>query len=166
MLSKEDNELLCRVGRGTPMGNLIREYWIPALTSAELPEADGAPLRLRLLPRVIDREAQKTTSYTGIAGIHQQDQAVTESMGAIIDRTEEHLGTSDAMVIRARRRVHDAARALRDRGVPPPGVDYPGVYLRRSGGVILPGDADWIEATRELRRASGDARPADALAPA
>jgi phthalate 4,5-dioxygenase oxygenase subunit len=62
MLSKEDNELLCRVGRGTPMGNLIREYWIPALTSAELPEADGAPLRLRLLARVIDREAQKTTS--------------------------------------------------------------------------------------------------------
>jgi hypothetical protein len=37
MLSHEDNELLCRVGRGTPMGNLMRQYWIPALPSAEFP---------------------------------------------------------------------------------------------------------------------------------
>ena len=35
---------------------------------------------------LIDREAQRTSSYTGIAGIHQQDQAVTESMGPIFDR--------------------------------------------------------------------------------
>jgi len=33
MLNKEDNELVCRVGPGTPMGNLMREYWIPALQS-------------------------------------------------------------------------------------------------------------------------------------
>src|SRR5438477_2444291 len=49
MLSKEDNEFLCRVGPGTPMGNLIREYWIPALVTEELPEADGPPIRTRLL---------------------------------------------------------------------------------------------------------------------
>src|SRR5439155_3353455 len=65
---------------------------------------------------LIDREAQRTESFTGIAGIHQQDQAVTESMGPIYDRTQEHLGTSDAMVIRTRRRVLSAARALRDSG--------------------------------------------------
>jgi hypothetical protein len=35
----------------------------------------------------------------------------------------------------------------------PPGVDDPGVYAVRSGGVVLPRNADWIEATRELRRA-------------
>ena len=80
---------------------------------------------------LIDREAQRRESFTGIAGIHQQDQAVTESMGPIYDRTQEHLGTSDAMVIRTRRRVINAARALRDErrrsawrrrpeGVPPP----------------------------------------------
>jgi phthalate 4,5-dioxygenase oxygenase subunit len=113
---------------------------------------------------VIDRDAQKATSYTGIAGIHQQDQAITESMGPVIDRTEEHLGTSDAMVIRTRRRALNAAKALRDRGETPPGVDDPTVYLPRSVGVVLPRDAHWVEATRELRRASGDARPADALA--
>src|SRR5215216_4018967 len=49
MLSKEENELLCRVGPGTPMGNLMREYWLPALMSSELPAPDCPPLRLRLL---------------------------------------------------------------------------------------------------------------------
>ena len=33
MLSSEDNELLCRVGPGTPMGDLMRQYWMPALRS-------------------------------------------------------------------------------------------------------------------------------------
>jgi phthalate 4,5-dioxygenase len=49
MLSKEDNEVLVRVGSGTPMGELLRSYWIPALLSSELPEPDGKPIRLRLL---------------------------------------------------------------------------------------------------------------------
>ena len=49
MLSKEDNELLCRVGPGTPMGDLMRQYWIPAVTSAELPAPDSPPLRVKLL---------------------------------------------------------------------------------------------------------------------
>src|SRR5688500_7256460 len=49
MLSKEDNELLTRVGPGTPMGELMRQYWILALISPELPENDGSPLRVRLL---------------------------------------------------------------------------------------------------------------------
>jgi hypothetical protein len=102
---------------------------------------------------LIDRKAQRTESFTGIAGIHQQDQAVTESMGPIYDRTQEHLGTSDAMVIRTRRRVINAARALRDNAVTPPGVDNPAVYRHRSGGVILPRDADWLEATKGLRQA-------------
>ena len=37
MLSQQDNEFLVRTGRGTPMGNLMRRYWIPALLSWELP---------------------------------------------------------------------------------------------------------------------------------
>src|SRR5712692_5046586 len=49
MLSKEVNELLCRVGPGTPMGDLMRYYWIPGALSSELPEADGRPVRFRLL---------------------------------------------------------------------------------------------------------------------
>ena len=49
MLTQEQNELLCRVGPGTPMGNLMRQYWIPALLSSEVPRPDGDPLRVRLL---------------------------------------------------------------------------------------------------------------------
>ena len=103
----------------------------------------------------IDREWQrmKGGDYTGIAGIHTQDQAVTESMGAIYDRTQEHLGSSDAMVIRTRRRLLDAARALGERGTIPPGVDHPEVYRQRSGGVIVPEGTNWVEATAELRKA-------------
>jgi phthalate 4,5-dioxygenase oxygenase subunit len=49
MLANQDNELLCRVGPGTPMGNLMRQYWMPAIRSDELPSPDCAPLRVRLL---------------------------------------------------------------------------------------------------------------------
>ena len=49
MLSKQQNDFICKVGRGTPMGELMRQYWIPALLSSELPEPDGRPVRLRLL---------------------------------------------------------------------------------------------------------------------
>ncbi|MFJ1211658.1 Rieske 2Fe-2S domain-containing protein [Burkholderia pyrrocinia] len=49
MLSHEDNEMLCRVGPGTPGGALMRRYWHPVCTSAQLPDPDGAPLRIRLL---------------------------------------------------------------------------------------------------------------------
>jgi phenylpropionate dioxygenase-like ring-hydroxylating dioxygenase large terminal subunit len=49
MLSRDDNDLLCRVGPGTPMGALLRQYWIPALMTGELPRADGPPVRVRLL---------------------------------------------------------------------------------------------------------------------
>lgn len=49
MLSKEENEMLTRVGPGTPMGSLLRQYWQPALLSSELPKPDGPPLRVLLL---------------------------------------------------------------------------------------------------------------------
>ena len=42
MLSREDNERLTRVGPGTPMGELLRELWTPALRSAALIGGDAA----------------------------------------------------------------------------------------------------------------------------
>ena len=48
MLSVRDNELLTKVGPGTPMGDLMRHYWLPTLISSEL-EPDGDVLRIRLL---------------------------------------------------------------------------------------------------------------------
>src|SRR5688572_2008071 len=49
MLSPQDNERLVRIGPGTPMGDLMRRFWLPALLEVELAEPDGPPVRLRLL---------------------------------------------------------------------------------------------------------------------
>ena len=49
MLSKEDNELLTRVGPGTPMGDVMRRYWMPAVLSEDVPEPDCPPVRVRIL---------------------------------------------------------------------------------------------------------------------
>ena len=48
MTTKAENETLTRVAAGTPMGELMRQYWMPALKSEEL-VADGQPVRLMLL---------------------------------------------------------------------------------------------------------------------
>jgi phenylpropionate dioxygenase-like ring-hydroxylating dioxygenase large terminal subunit len=49
MLKQEINELLTRTGPGTDMGNLFRQYWIPALLAEELPEPGSPPVRVKLL---------------------------------------------------------------------------------------------------------------------
>jgi nitrite reductase/ring-hydroxylating ferredoxin subunit len=49
VLSAQDNEILTRVGPGTPMGDLLRRYWTPACLSSEIPTPDCVPLRVRLL---------------------------------------------------------------------------------------------------------------------
>jgi phthalate 4,5-dioxygenase len=86
----------------------------------------------------IDREAQSNgTIFSGIVNIHLQDQAVTESMGPITDHAWEHLGPSDRMLARTRRRVLQAARKFRDTGHAPPGVDDPQVYLGARAGYFL-----------------------------
>jgi len=49
MLSREDNELLTRTNAGTPMGELLRRYWLPAFLSSEIAEPDCPPARVKLL---------------------------------------------------------------------------------------------------------------------
>ena len=49
MMTEETNKLLTRTGPGTPMGELLRRYWIPAMLGSELPEPDCPPVRAKLL---------------------------------------------------------------------------------------------------------------------
>jgi phenylpropionate dioxygenase-like ring-hydroxylating dioxygenase large terminal subunit len=49
MLSKAENDVICRTGPGTTMGEFFRRFWLPTLISSELPEPDCAPIRLTLL---------------------------------------------------------------------------------------------------------------------
>jgi phenylpropionate dioxygenase-like ring-hydroxylating dioxygenase large terminal subunit len=124
-------------------------------------QADGTgwfersrPVARRDNDYLLDREMQfNGESYTGLPSVFLEDQAITESMGTIYERTQEHLGTSDTMVIYTRRALIRAAEALRDHGITPPGVDEPEVYAQRSGGVILPRNAGVFDATAELRKA-------------
>jgi hypothetical protein len=79
-------------------------------------------------------------------GRQLQDQAVTESMGAITDHAYEHLAPSDQMVTRTRRRLLLAARALRENGALPPGVKDPDVFRGARSGYFISEDASpWQE---------------------
>ena len=82
---------------------------------------------------LIDREAQRTKTYSGIDGISQQDQAVTESMGPLTDWDFEHLAPSDRMITTARRRLLGALKA-HQAGERPPMADTPEVYYQARGG--------------------------------
>jgi len=153
-----------RGSQGTgPTGNIFPEY---------LPQSSDWFGRFRFKTNAsndfeIDRDLQRTgkggAGFTGIRSLLMQDAAMTYSMGPIFDRSKEHLASADAMVIQVRRRLLNAVKAYQERGITPSGVDEPEVYQVRSGGVYLPPDADWVEATRDLRRAFVDHPELDPL---
>jgi phthalate 4,5-dioxygenase oxygenase subunit len=91
-----------------------------------------------------DRAAMKSgESWCGIEGFANQDIACQESMGPIVDRTREHLGTSDVAIIRMRRRMLEAVERFQN-GEPLIGHDPSIPYDRlRSEQKILPIDAPW-----------------------
>src|SRR6266545_2806357 len=103
---------------------------------------------------MIDYEAQKTKIFSGIPPIKLQDVAMTEGMGPVLDRTHEHLGTTDMAIIQMRRCMLNAVKALRDRDQAPPGVDDPDAYAVRSATVYLPKEQSWWQASREQLRVS------------
>ena len=49
MITKDENELLCRVENGAPMGKLMRQHWVPICLSEEVAEADGDPVTAKIL---------------------------------------------------------------------------------------------------------------------
>ena len=108
-------------------------------------------------------EVQKTKNFTGIPSVRLQDSAVIWSMGSIMDRTKEHLGTADSTIIRVRRRMLRAIEAFRDRGVVPPGVDQPELYRVRSCQAILPAGVDWQEALADWHNARTPEHPTGGL---
>jgi phenylpropionate dioxygenase-like ring-hydroxylating dioxygenase large terminal subunit len=83
---------------------------------------------------LIDRKVQTDETYTGVVGISEQDQMVTESMGPITDWDFEHLAPSDRMITTARRRLLNALNAYRKDGKRPPCADTPETYYQAHGG--------------------------------
>ncbi len=108
----------------------------------------------------INREEQANwVSYTGIAGVRIQDCAVTETMGVIYQRDHEHLGTTDQFIIRVRRRLIQMAKALRENGETPVGVDDPEAYRQRSGEMIIPRASDFYVHYKGLRERFNSSLP-------
>jgi phenylpropionate dioxygenase-like ring-hydroxylating dioxygenase large terminal subunit len=78
----------------------------------------------------IDRAMQKAGHYTGIWSIAMQDKAMIEGMTRTVDRSLEHLGSSDIAVIAARRRLIKLARDLEE-GIEPVAATHPELYRVR-----------------------------------
>jgi phthalate 4,5-dioxygenase oxygenase subunit len=134
----------------------FRLWWHPErrLTDEELAELEsGGVVMPDLIPGtfltaenrsndyLIDRAKQASgASYTGIRSISAQDFAVQEDQGGfVMDRSLEHLVSSDAAIIAVRKRLLDAAKALGDGAEPPEAADGD-LYRIRSLDVVLPRD--------------------------
>ncbi len=107
------------------------------------------PIRRRENDYLIDRNKQKTTSFTGIDGLSEQDAAIADSQGLIHDRTRELLGQTDLGVVKFRRTVLAAAEAVSE-GKAPRGAETPAAYRVHSGDLLSPPDQT-IEAALDER---------------
>ena len=102
---------------------------------------------------LVDHRLAKSELMIGIPFlVNLQDRAMTETMGPIYDRTQEHLGTTDAMVIYVRQRLIAAARALHDESRVPANVDDPTLCRVRPASILLPEGDSWITATEKARQ--------------
>ena len=135
-------------------------YWYAVFTSFAAP-VDKATMRAQRLasctlpdyaPRAgrhndwgYDPEEQRTATYTGMGmDINVHDQWAVESMGAIQDRTQEHLGTSDRIIIAARRRFFRAIDDVAEGRDPP--------LTRGADAVRGPATIDAVGPAQDLER--------------
>ena len=98
-------------------------------------DARFVPIRNRGNDYLIDREDQKHRTYTGIRGISEQDAAIQDSQGIVADRSREHLGPTDAAIVKFRRMMLDGAREL-SAGVEPAAARDGAAYTVRSGSAL------------------------------
>ncbi len=96
---------------------------------------DYVPIRNRGNDYLIDRDEQKHRSFTGVKGIAEQDAMAQDSQGLIVDRTREKLSPTDVAVVRFRRVMLEAAKALQA-GKEPVAARLDAQYCLRAGGAI------------------------------
>jgi phenylpropionate dioxygenase-like ring-hydroxylating dioxygenase large terminal subunit len=107
----------------------------------DVDQATFRSVRNRRNNYMLDRQVQKTETFTGIEGVNVQDRAIQESMGPIVDRSREHLGPADKAVIQARRLLLQAVKTVSEGGTPR-GI-APTYYTLRATQGVVPRDADW-----------------------
>lgn len=112
------------------------------------------PIRNKRNDYMINREAQRTLSYSGITGVREQDSAIQEGQGLIYDRTKERLCASDAAIKALRRMMLREVRALMD-GVEPVAPHRPETYRVRPTNRSIGADQNWIDAMKDELLAEG-----------
>jgi phenylpropionate dioxygenase-like ring-hydroxylating dioxygenase large terminal subunit len=95
------------------------------------------PLRNRDNDYLIDRQAQRHKTFTGIEGVSEQDAMIQDSQGVIADRTREHLGPTDVAIIEFRKLMLRGARDLA-RGIEPAAARAAAGYRLRGGSIVAP----------------------------
>ena len=142
-----------------PLSEEDRRGWKGRVPEGGMLEDDGSGVgRGRFAANLennyrIDRARQRSSNFTGLEDSPPlQDAAIQESMGPIVDRSREHLGASDAGIIRVRQRLLESALRLRDQGEEPPGVCDPAAYRRRGCQLVLPQGTDWVAASEKMQR--------------
>ncbi len=93
---------------------------------------------------LIDRQAQKTQTFTGIDGINTQDFAIQEGMGPIVDRSQEYLGSTDRAIVTLRNILLEAMAKV-ERGEPAPGTDPATHRAIRPYDAVVPPGQTWRE---------------------
>ncbi|MQA88277.1 MAG: Rieske 2Fe-2S domain-containing protein [Streptosporangiales bacterium] len=97
---------------------------------------------------LIDREVQRTKTFTGIEGVNTQDFAIQTGMGAIVDRSLEALGSTDRAIQAARKLLLEAcdeAEASR----PPRGTEPEQHRDMRAADMLVPRGSDWRDASKD-----------------
>jgi phthalate 4,5-dioxygenase oxygenase subunit len=91
-----------------------------------------------------DRAAMKNGSWTGIKSLMIQDASCQETMGPIVDHSQERLGTSDIAIIHLRKRMRESVRRFMEGGAPV-GLETPFDYanLTHIEQIPIPIDAPW-----------------------
>jgi phthalate 4,5-dioxygenase oxygenase subunit len=98
---------------------------------------------------LINREMQRSDNYTGMLTFVLQDQMITESMGELIERPNEHLAPSDVMITRVRRCLVRAAQEYAKDGTLPPNAANPTAFEGVRGGFFVEkSNVEWIDAYR------------------
>ena len=137
----------CGRDASVPLSGEFRDEWE---TSAGRGPDDLIPGTYKLKRNLrndylIDRKVQKTQTFTGIKGVNTQDYALQEGMGAIVDRSKEHLGASDKAIVTMRRLMLEAVRAV-ERGETPLGLDPQTTRNIRPWDDVIAGDTPWQQA--------------------
>jgi phthalate 4,5-dioxygenase oxygenase subunit len=134
-----------------PSETISREYGFEVETrfgrGANL-HADYKPKTNKSNDYLIDRQVQKTDTFTGIAGINTQDFALQEGMGTVVDRTKEHVGSTDRAIILLRQILLETLKNMEE-GRPLKAIDPESYRNVRAVDRLVPKDRPWQESCKE-----------------